>query len=267
MTDDDAQLSMQIAQAAGRLLLDLRAQFASQDLHDPVVLTQLRSRGDREANTCILDLLARERPGDAVLSEEAVDNLTRLQAERVWIVDPLDGTWEYGQGLPEFAVHVGLWDATRGVLTAATVDLPAQGVTRSTALPPGKPAALPTNRPIRIAVSRSRAPKNLDAVLAQLAASLDHPWGVEAYPVGSVGAKVEEVLSGRAEGYVHDTGFHEWDVAAPYAVAQHNGLIAEHLDGTAVTFNLEVPFVSNLLVCHPALHAPLRAALQAVRPF
>lgn len=260
----DDQLALQVARVAGRLLLDLRAQYEPLKQQDSGSLAQLRARGDSEANASILQTLARERPADAVLSEEAADDLTRLDAARVWIVDPLDGTWEYGQGLPEFAVQVALWDAAAGALIASTVDLPAQGVTRSTALPAAPPAAWPTDRPVRIAVSRTRPPQNLEAIIASLTASLGHPLGVQAHPVGSVGAKVEEVISGRAEAYLHDTGFHEWDVAAPYLVAQRSGLIAEHWDGTPVTFNRQPPWVSDLLVCQPSVHAQVRAAIASV---
>ena len=254
---------MNLGQAAGRLLMDLRDAFGPIAKDDDARRKTLCDQGDVDSNALILTALADQRPGDAVLSEESTDSDTRLTADRVWIVDPLDGTKEFGQGLAEFAVHIALWDSRAGALVAGTVDLPAQGVTRCTALAPIALAPLPVDRPIRIVVSRSRPPRQIAQICAALADLLDHPSGVEWSPVGSVGAKVEEVLSGRAEAYLHDTGFFEWDVAAPYAVARHNGLIAEHLDGSAITFNHRDPRVSDLLVCHPELHGPLRQALEA----
>ena len=262
-TYSDATLSMEIGRAAGRLLMDLRDQYGPIEKADEHRRTELCARGDLESNALILGMLADRRPGDAVLSEESTDTAARLSADRVWIVDPLDGTHEYGQGLAEFAVHIALWDARAGAVIASTVELPAQGVTRCTALEPTARTALPTDRPIRIVMSRSRGPERIEQIRAHLAELLDHPYGVELCKVGSVGAKVEEVLSGRAEGYLHDTGFYEWDVAAPYAVARHHGLIAEHLDGSLVTFNHDKPVVRDLLVCHPALQGSLRAAVEA----
>ncbi len=125
---------------------------------------------------------------------------------------------------------------------------------------------LPLDRPVRIVASRSRPPATLGATVERLAALLDEAGvahqGVEVVDVGSVGAKVNEILSGRADAYVHDTGFYEWDVAAPYGVASHYGLVPSHLDGSTVTFNHMPPYVTDLLVSRPALVGPLRTALR-----
>ena len=124
-TRSDAELSRDVARAAGALLLDLRAGFGPIDDKDAANL--LRKRGDREAHEFIMRELSAARPGDAILSEEGKDNDDRLSAERVWIVDPLDGTFEYGQGRRDFAVHIALWEPEGAILSATTVDLPAQG--------------------------------------------------------------------------------------------------------------------------------------------
>jgi 3'(2'), 5'-bisphosphate nucleotidase len=213
-----------------------------------------------------MDQLTAARPGDAILSEEGKDNDDRLSAERVWIVDPLDGTFEYGQGRADFAVHIALWQPEGHVLSATTVDLPAQELTRSVLDDVVAPAPLPKDRPLRIVASRSRPPATLPRTVEVLSGLLAEAGitdrGVEIIDVGSVGAKVNEIICGRAEAYVHDTGFYEWDVAAPYGVALHYGLVPSHVDGSPVMFNAMPPYVTDLVVSHPELVGHLRAALQ-----
>ncbi len=261
----DAEVSREVAREAGRLLLDLRDGFGPID--DKDAANALRKQADRASHELIMERLTAARPGDAILSEEGKDDESRLSAERVWIVDPLDGTYEYGQGRVDFAVHIALWEPATRSLSAATVDLPAQGLTRSVLDDVSPPAPLPTDRPIRIVASRSRPPATLARTVEILGEALARDGvtdqGVEIVDVGSVGAKVNEILAGRADAYVHDTGFYEWDVAAPYGVALHYGLVPSHLDGSAVVFNRMPPYVTDLMVSHPALVAPLRSALQA----
>jgi 3'(2'), 5'-bisphosphate nucleotidase len=262
----DAQLSSMVAKQAGQLLLELRDSFGDIDAADKDRANELRKAGDAAANEFIVAALREARPDDAILSEEEKDNDLRLSHERVWIVDPLDGTYEYGQGRADFAVHIALWHASEQRLSACTVDLPAQELTRTMSDAGAAPSPLPTDRPIRIVASRSRPPATLAAtveILARLLAEAGiNAHGVEIMDVGSVGAKVNEILCGRAEAYVHDTGFYEWDVAAPYGVARHYGLIPSHVDGSEVTFNHMPPYVTDLVVVHPALVDYLRAALR-----
>ena len=261
------EVSATVAAEAGRLLLGLREGFGP--VEDKETADALRKKADASSHELIVARLAEARPGDCVLSEEGADDLARLEAERVWIVDPLDGTWEYGQGRVDFAVHVVLWQADPdapggGRLSASTVDLPAQGLARRSDDVPVPARALPQDRPVRIVASRTRPPAVLADVVAALDASLreqGHPFGVEVIDVGSVGAKVNEILSGRAEAYVHDTGFYEWDVAAPLAVAHAHGLTASHVDGSPVSFNRERPYVTDLLVGLPDFAEQLRAAM------
>jgi 3'(2'), 5'-bisphosphate nucleotidase len=260
----DAEVSREVAQDAGRLLLELRASFGP--IEDKDAANALRKQADRASHLRIMELLSAARPGDAILSEEGKDDDSRLAAERVWIVDPLDGTYEYGQGRADFAVHIALWEPATRTLSACTVDLPAQGVTRSVLDADAAIAPLPTDRPIRIVASRSRPPATLPRTVeilgGLLAESGANEHGVEIIDVGSVGAKVNELIAGRADAYVHDTGFYEWDVAAPYGVATHYGLVPSHLDGSAIVFNQMPPYVTDLMVSHPALVGPLRTALQ-----
>lgn len=260
----DDEFSRAIAIEAGALLIALRESFGS--IAERSRADELRKLADRQAHELLARRIEEFRPQDALLSEEGMDDAGRLTASRVWIVDPLDGTWEYGQGRPDFAVHVALWHADRRQLTACTVDLPAQRLTR-TMLDPADQWTLPTDRPIRIVASRTRPPATLPSVVATLANLLSdagvNAHGVEIMDVGSVGAKVNEILCGRAEAYVHDTGFSEWDVAAPYGVAQHVGLVASHLDGRPVQFNNMPPRVEDLVVAQPSLMPYLRQSLDA----
>ncbi len=262
---DDLELATLIAQEAGQLLLELRQDFCQRDGDDKQNRTELRADADRLSHELIVSRLSEARPGDAILSEEGVDISDRDTADRVWIVDPLDGTWEYGQGRDDFAVHIALWQ--RGsdapdLLPVGIVDLPSQGFTRTTG-DAVRALAIPTRRPVRIVTSRTRPPANLkDALPALSKAIVDegiNPYGIEIRTVGSVGAKVSELLAGRAEAYLHDSGFYEWDVAAPLAVAQHYGFVAEHIDGSAITFNHRPTWVTDLLVCHPQLAPILRS--------
>ena len=268
---NDADLAVLIAREAGAELLALRESFGPLDDGDEATAkaraNELRKAGDAQAHALIAARLAEYRPDDALLSEEGKDDESRLSAQRVWIVDPLDGTWEYGQGRIDFGVHVVLWDAAKEQLLAGCVELPAQGLTRSVTEPVINVDVVRSDRPIRIVASRTRPPAALPQIVEHLAAILAEEGvteaGVEIVDVGSVGAKVNEILAGRADAYVHDTGFYEWDVAAPYCVAEHHGLVASHLDGSPVTFNHMPPYVTDLLVSRPWLAPSLRRAIAA----
>ena len=250
----DAAFAAEIARDAGAALLDLRARFGPVD--DQGRRRALMDAGDRLAQQILSDRLTAQRPEDAVLSEEATDSEDRLSADRVWIIDPLDGTDEYGQGRTDFAVHVALWQRSAGVvgaLTDAVVDVPALGELWRTDQP--RPAhALPTNRSLRMVVSRSRPPAGLSRLLEDVSADLAEAGitsrGIEAANVGSVGAKLGEVMAGRAEAYLHPGGLNEWDLAAPHACALAAGLVAL---GPEQPFNRMPPKAGPVLICHPAL--------------
>ena len=216
----------------------------------------MRRAGDRLAHEFLAGALAEARPGDAVLSEEAPDDLRRLHAERVWIIDPLDGTRQYGEpGRSDWAVHVAL--AVDGVPAAGAVALPAEGVTLSTADPPSLPStAEVAGRQRRVITSRSRPGPDARGVAAALDAEL--------VMLGSVGAKTAAVIRGEADAYVHSGGQSEWDSAAPVAVALACGLHASRLDGRALRYNRPNVELPDLLICHPELTAAALAAAAAV---
>ena len=263
----DAELSRTVAQQAGVLLMALRKEFFRThpvDSMDKAVSDQLRDQADRAAHLFIMDKLSAARPLDAILSEEGKDDAARLGLDRVWIVDPLDGTWEYGQGRKDFGVHIALWNAKAGKLSAGTVDLPDQGITRSVL--DTVETVTSKDSVIRVVASRSRPPATLKEIVTRLGdllteAEIAHSQ-VEIVDVGSVGAKVNEILCGRADVYLHNTGFYEWDVAAPYIVAEHYGLIASHMDGAPITFNHMPPYVTDLVVSRADLYPHVLRAIK-----
>lgn len=227
----DAELARDIADRAGALLLALRDTATGKSLGDD---------GDREANRLILAMLAEARPDDAVLSEERICDGSRLDAHRVWIVDPLDGTREYGEGRDDWAVHIAL--AIDGQASEGAVALPALDLTLATDAPPRLAAA---NVPLRMLVSRSRPAAEALAVAKALGADL--------LPMGSAGAKAMAVVRGEADIYLHSGGQYEWDNCAPVAVAQAVGLHCSRIDGSPLTYNHENPYLPDLLICRAEL--------------
>ena len=251
MMMDDHRLAHDLAAQAGELLLALRA-----DGGDPGAL---RDAGDRRSHEFLASQLSELRPGDAVLSEEGRDNPARLAADRVWIVDPLDGTREFGEpGRTDWAVHVALWERgpqDAGALTAGAVALPAQNRVLSTAQPPAAPPAPEPGAPVRVLVSRTRPPAFLDRLAERIELTL--------VPMGSAGAKAAAVITGGADAYLHSGGQYEWDSAAPVAVAQAAGLHASRLDGSVLRYNQRNPVLPDILICLAPLAGPLVEAIKA----
>ncbi|MGI9023135.1 MAG: 3'(2'),5'-bisphosphate nucleotidase CysQ [Acidimicrobiales bacterium] len=238
---DDARLAAEVAELAGEVLLSVRRALADAEPE------RRGAEGDRRAHELICVLLAAARPGDAVLSAEGAADRSRLDAARVWIVDPLDGTREFGEpGRDDWAVHVALW--ADGGLAAGAVALPAQGRTLTTDPAPVVQPPGPGARP-RIVVSRSRPP----AFVAPVAEAL----GAVVVPLGSAGAKTMAVVRGQADAYVHAGGQFECDSAAPAAVALAAGLHVSRIDGSPTVYNRPDPTLPDLLVCRPELAAPL----------
>ncbi len=254
MTVDDHVLARELAEEAGRLLLGLREHaFAAGQAPD-----MLRKAGDRQSHELLAARLAEYRSGDAVLSEEALDDQARLTADRVWIVDPLDGTREFGiEGRADWAVHVALWVrgcAAIGALAAGAVALPAQGRVLSTPEPGPRPGA--GHSPLRLVVSQSRASQLVKDVAARI--------GAELVPYGSAGAKAATVVSGETDAYLHSGGFYEWDTAAPVAVAAAAGFHVSRIDGSPVSYNREDLLLPDILVCRPAIAGQLLEAIREV---
>jgi 3'(2'), 5'-bisphosphate nucleotidase len=244
-SDADHQLAAELAEQSATLLRELR----TSGIDDPDVL---RSQGDRRSHELLVTELAARRPSDAVLSEEGRDSSERLGARRVWIIDPLDGTREFGEpDRPDWAVHVAL--AIDGFPVAGAVALPAMNEVWSTAAAPGPAAPRTAAAPPRAAVSRTRP--------GWSASLLRQALGAELVPLGSAGFKALAVVRGVADIYAHSGGQYEWDSAAPVAVALAHGLHASRLDGRPLAYNNANPYLPDLLIAHPDWARP---ALQAV---
>jgi 3'(2'), 5'-bisphosphate nucleotidase len=235
MTRSDARVAADLARQAGDLLLTLRSASG-------LTGKDLGKRGDAASNSLLLRELAEVRPGDAVLSEESADSADRLSADRVWIIDPLDGTREYGMpGRPDWAVHVALWQKGAGIAAAAVAQpaldtVYASDTTRATRRPRPRPVFL---------VSDSRPPEWAVPVAEKLGADLA--------PMGSAGAKAMAVVRGDADAYLHGGGQWEWDSAAPVGVALAAGLHASRIDGSELAYNSEHPYLPDLLICRADL--------------
>lgn len=226
--ESDVALASRLAREAGALLLALRARGEHTG-------RALGDQGDRVANEFLLRELAAARPHDAVLSEESADDLKRLHAARVWIIDPLDGTREYREGRDDWAVHVALIEAS--AVSEAAVSIPAHDEVFSSGA-----VLRDTEATRRIVISRSRPP----AFAARVAAAL----GAELVQVGSAGAKAMMVVRGDAIAYVHEGGMNEWDAAAPVGVALARGLHVSTLNGEALSFNQrDVVLRYGLIIC------------------
>jgi len=239
--DDAARL----AEEAGRLLLDIRRRIGAEPAET------VKDEGDRRSHELLVAHLRELHPGDAVLSEEGTDDEARLGAPRVWIVDPLDGTREFGEPpRDDWAVHVAL--VVDEVPVAGAVALPAMQLVLSTAAPPAPPPA--HSGAVRLVVSRSRPP----AAAETLAAAL----GAELLPMGSAGAKAMAVVRGEADVYAHSGGQYEWDSAAPVAVALAAGLHCSRLDGSPLRYNQPNPWLPDLLICRPELAGRVLDALR-----
>ncbi|KUH80968.1 MULTISPECIES: 3'(2'),5'-bisphosphate nucleotidase CysQ [unclassified Mycobacterium] len=245
MTQTDAALAAEVAVEAGELLLQVREELGFYDPYD------LGDAGDMRANKLILQRLRERRPDDAVLSEEAVDDVSRVHADRVWIVDPVDGTWEFSlPGRTDWAVHIALWQrdgSPNGRITDAAVALPARNeVYRSDTVEPPPPRA---DGPILITASSNRPPP----VLWWLRDRMD----IQLVRIGSAGAKAMAVVRGDVDAYLHAGGQWEWDSAAPAGVVQAAGLHASRLDGSELIYNRRDPYLPDLLMCRPELSEPL----------
>ncbi|RBY97141.1 3'(2'),5'-bisphosphate nucleotidase CysQ [Blastococcus sp. TF02-8] len=242
----DVAVAAAAAQAAATALLPLRS--------GGLEGRALGDAGDAAAQRAILALLTAERPDDVVFSEEAADSDRRLTADRVWIVDPLDGTREYSDpGRHDWAVHVALW--TGGDLVTAAVALPALGQVHVTDPVPPLPAR--PDGPVRIAVSRTRPPAEAEAVA--------RATNGELVPMGSAGYKTLAVVRGEVDAYVHSGGMYQWDSAAPVAIARAAGLVTCRLDGSPLVYNAPDPSLPDLVVARPELADRVLAAARAGR--
>ena len=239
---DDHVVARALATEAGDVLRSLRA---------VTPVDELRATGDAASHELLMRRLAELRPDDRVLSEESAAKAAGSATGRVWIVDPLDGTREFGEPpRSDWAVHVAL--VIDGVPVVGAVALPGRDLTLATGDTLPAPA-LPTGdaRP-RLLVSRTRPAAHAQELAARIGADL--------VPLGSAGAKAMAVVLGEADVYAHSGGQYEWDSAAPVAVALAAGFHASRLDGTPLVYDQSDPWLPDLLVCRPDLAPAVLAA-------
>lgn len=242
MAMTDAELAAHLAEVAGNLLIEVRESGM-------LSLKALGKAGDATANQFLCHALREQRPGDALLSEEEKDNSDRLSASRCWIVDPVDGTREYGEARADWAVHVAL--AVDGAPVIGAVALPGQRIVLRSDQPVAVP---PAPDRLRMVVSRTRPAPEAQAVAERL--------GAELVPMGSAGAKAMAVILGQADIYLHTGGQYEWDSCAPAAVALAHGLHASRIDGSPLVYNQADTYMPDLLICRKE-HADRVLALVA----
>ena len=248
MSETDQQLASRVATEAGVMLVKLRDELVAEGIH----YWDLKDEGDVAGHRYIMSALTAARPDDVILSEEAADNRKRLSADRVWIIDPIDGTNEFAEHpRHDWAIHIALWES--GELTAASVALPTLGITFD-----ASPAAVvpPSTREKPLLVtSRSRNP--------YCAVMVANALGCDVARLGSAGAKAMAIVMGEADIYVHDGGMYQWDSAAPAAVAKAAGLHVSRIDGSELKYNQESLWLPDFLVCRIELAEP---ALKALNP-
>jgi 3'(2'), 5'-bisphosphate nucleotidase len=242
--DDDAELAARLAETAGRLLLTVRGCHLISD-------KALGAAGDHTANQFLIHAIRQQRPDDGLLSEESRDTAERLTKSRVWIIDPVDGTREYGEGRTDWAVHVAL--AIDGVAAVGAVALPALGLV----LRSDRPQKLPgPGDPLRLVVSRTRPAAEATAVARAL--------GAELAPMGSAGAKAMSIIRGEADIYIHSGGQYEWDSAAPVAVATAFGLHCSRINGDPLVYNQPDVYMPDLLICRVEQAVDMLARIAAL---
>lgn len=230
---NDCELAAHLADTAGKILLTVRDSGMFEG-------KALGKAGDQTANEFLVHALRAQRPDDGLLSEESADTHERLEKSRVWIIDPVDGTREYGEARADWAVHVGL--AVDGTAVVGAVALP--GADGGTVLRSDTPTQVPAHAgPPRLVVSRTRPAAEAVAVAEAL--------GGELVPMGSAGAKAMAIVQGQAEIYLHSGGQYEWDSCAPVAVAAAHGLHCSRIDGSPMTYNQQDTYLPDLLICRP----------------
>jgi 3'(2'), 5'-bisphosphate nucleotidase len=244
----DAELAAHLAACAGRILLEVRASGIFEG-------KTLGKAGDQVANQFLVHALRAARPNDGLLSEESKDTEERLTKSRVWIVDPVDGTREYGEERADWAIHIGL--AIDGMAEIGAVALP--GLDGGIVLRSDQPAELVAHSgPPRMLVSRTRPAAEALAVAEKL--------GAELVALGSAGAKAMAVVRGEAEIYLHSGGQYEWDSCAPVAVARAHGLHTSRINGSPLIYNRRDTYMPDLLICRPEWAEPVLTAVRAIAP-
>jgi 3'(2'), 5'-bisphosphate nucleotidase len=261
---NDHELAIFLAESAGQRLLELRA-TTDFDVNIHSSVNAFEKMADKASNDFLLEQLAIFRPEDAVLSEESPDSEERLKFSRVWIIDPVDGSYEFARSTPEFAIHVALWES--GELVAGAIAIPNVDAVWSTQDDVARDFPLHLHRPLTLVVSTREPIETVQRVeKAMQAFANQHGFaGVAIIHCGSVGGKTHQVIADVADVYVSSVGFYEWDSAAPAVVALHHGLRVTDFSGDSLTFNQMPPRTNSFIVAKPWLHECVLNAVQVQR--
>src|SRR5437879_7956102 len=214
-----------------------------------------------EADRSVDAVLRKEllRDGEGWLSEESVDDFTRLQRIRIWVVDPLDGTREFVAGIPELCVSVAMVEDGRpiagGILNPATNEVflgsVDTGVTYNGR--PSQPSQRTNLEGAVVLASRSEVKRG------EWKRFENAPFKIR--PMGSVAYKLALVSAGLADATFTLTPKHEWDVAAGTALVESAGGFVRTLESSLLRCNNKSPLISGLLACGPNLDKELLALL------
>ncbi len=209
---------------------------------------ELVSEADLRAAEMLHSDLTGPFPDIGWLSEEHVDDAERLRCDRTWIVDPIDGTREYLQGLPEFSISIGL--AVEGVAVLGVVHNPASGELYATALDttPDAVAGKSATEPYDVLVGRGEA--GWDEVPPL-------PGNPRVAGVGSVAYRLALIAAGKGDAVVTNYGRSEWDVAAGVVLCAAAGITVTDVLGDPLQFNKAEPDVRGLLVARDPLHGEI----------
>lgn len=249
MFETELRVAMAAARAAGDEVARLRREGVRYGRKDGY---ELVSEADIRAAEMLRDGLRGAFPGDGWLSEEDKDTRERLRRDRVWIVDPIDGTREYLEGVPEYAVSVGL--AVEGQPVLGVVYNPAKDELFA-ATCDGAVERVPSRRQRGFEALVGRGEERWDEVPPL-------PPGGTARGVGSVAYRLALLADGTGDAVLTGYGRSEWDVAAGVVLCRAAGLRVSDVLGEPLRFNKPDPHVRGLLVAEPGLHGRLATHFQ-----
>jgi 3'(2'), 5'-bisphosphate nucleotidase len=263
----ELEISLRLARDAGAAILDLYRKPIEIEQKDSFSDREPVTEADRVANDLIVNGLQREFPDDGILAEESVDTGHRLGKQRVWMIDPLDGTTGFIDGNGDFAVQIGLAQNSEAVL--GVVYQPVTGVLYRAVRGQGcwieRPNFIPERAKVstqnelhlmRLAASRSHRSPRMDRVVNAFAVKQE-------VRRGSVGIKVGLICEQQCDLYVHlSPRTKQWDTCAPEIILHEAGGQITDLFGQRLRYNVpEVQNRNGLVASNGVAHEKILAAL------
>lgn len=247
----DLELAQEAAHAAGRVIMSYyKDEYDIQEKGKGNPVTT----ADLEADKVLKATLLGQRPDDGWLSEETKDSPDRLGRDRVWIVDPIDGTKEFIQGIPQFAISIAL--AVEGRIMVAVIYNPARDELYAAVR--GEGLTL-NGQPARVSDLTDLARASILASRSEVARGEFDQFkdDYEITPIGSIAYKLALVASGKADLTFTLTPKNEWDFAAGYLlVTEGHGKVLV-LGDHPQTFNCPNPLVTGVVATNGHLHDPV----------